>query len=57
MTAEEVIDFFAPRQSSIDAVMKWLASSGISAERCAPSVNKQVLAIFRHTSNSDANYP
>ncbi|KAK0123704.1 hypothetical protein ONS95_008714 [Cadophora gregata] len=41
MTPEEVIEFFAPRQSSTDAVMDWLVSSGISADRCAPSVNKQ----------------
>ncbi|MAD83857.1 MAG: hypothetical protein CL912_12920 [Deltaproteobacteria bacterium] len=46
MTPEEVIEFFAPRQSSTDAVMNWLASSGISADRCAPSVNKQVFVYF-----------
>ncbi|CZT09147.1 related to Tripeptidyl-peptidase sed1 [Rhynchosporium agropyri] len=41
MTPEEVIDFFAPPQSVTDAVLDWLHSSGIGADRCAPSVNKQ----------------
>ncbi|KAH9217424.1 putative Tripeptidyl-peptidase sed1 [Leptodontidium sp. 2 PMI_412] len=41
MTPEEVIEFFAPRQSSTDAVIDWLTTSGISADRCAPSANKQ----------------
>jgi tripeptidyl-peptidase-1 len=43
MTAEEVVDFFSPHQSTIDAVMEWLISSGISADRFAISANKQVL--------------
>ncbi|KAI0018743.1 subtilisin-like protein [Xylariomycetidae sp. FL0641] len=41
MTSEEVIDFFAPQQSSIDAVTDWLTSSGISKDRIGLSVNKQ----------------
>ena len=45
MTAEEVADFFAPRQSTTDAVTEWLASSGISPDRFAISVNKQVLLL------------
>jgi tripeptidyl-peptidase-1 len=42
MTPEEVIDFFAPHENSADAVLKWLSQSGISADRVAVSVNKQV---------------
>jgi hypothetical protein len=42
MTAEEVIDFFAPHENSADAVLKWLEQSGISGDRVAVSVNKQV---------------
>ncbi|TVY25147.1 Tripeptidyl-peptidase sed1 [Lachnellula hyalina] len=41
MTAEEVVDFFAPQQSTTDAVTEWLVSSGISPDRFALSVNKQ----------------
>jgi len=42
MTAEEVIDFFSPTQSSVDAVKAWLITSGIHAGRIGLSVNKQV---------------
>ncbi|UKZ74649.1 hypothetical protein TrVFT333_002319 [Trichoderma virens FT-333] len=41
MTAEEVIDFFAPAQSSVDAVIDWLVSSGIDRKRISQSANKQ----------------
>lgn len=41
MTAEEVIDFFAPHQSSKDAVVDWLIDSGIAADRIGQSANKQ----------------
>ncbi|KAF4633910.1 hypothetical protein G7Y89_g4204 [Cudoniella acicularis] len=41
MTVEEIIDFFAPDQSSTDAVLGWLVSSGISADRLSVSSNKQ----------------
>ncbi|KAL7941112.1 peptidase S8/S53 domain-containing protein [Trichoderma barbatum] len=41
MTAEEVIDFFAPAQSSVDAVIDWLISSGIDRKRISQSANKQ----------------
>ncbi|RDW62407.1 hypothetical protein BP6252_11840 [Coleophoma cylindrospora] len=41
MTAEEIIDFFAPKPSTLDAVTDWLIASGISADRFAISVNKQ----------------
>lgn len=42
MTADEVIDFFAPHESTSDAVMEWLVDSGIGEDRLAISVNKQV---------------
>jgi hypothetical protein len=45
MTLEEVIDFFAPEQSTTDAVTKWLEESGISPSRFAISANKQVLTL------------
>ncbi|TVY82742.1 Tripeptidyl-peptidase sed1 [Lachnellula suecica] len=41
MTPEEVIDFFAPEPSTIDAVTEWLNEAGISADRVAVSSNKQ----------------
>ena len=42
MTAEEVIEYFAPPQVSVDAVIDWLVSSGISRDRIGQSLNKQV---------------
>lgn len=42
MTAEEVIDFFAPSEDSVNSVLNWLTESGIDAERIGLSVNKQV---------------
>lgn len=42
MTPEEVVDFFAPEQFTTEAVIEWLAESGISADRVAVSANKQV---------------
>lgn len=41
MTAEEVIDFFAPEPSTTDAVLDWIVASGISADRVSVSTNKQ----------------
>jgi hypothetical protein len=41
MTSEEIIDFFAPAQSSVDAVIDWLVSSGIERQRISQSANKQ----------------
>ena len=41
MTSEEVIEFFAPAQSSVDAVIDWLVSSGIDPSRISQSANKQ----------------
>lgn len=46
MTAEEVIDFFAPHPSSVEAVMDWLVTSGIPAHRVSLSTNKQVRSGF-----------
>jgi tripeptidyl-peptidase-1 len=43
MTPDEVIDFFAPDKSTIDAVMDWVTKSGISTDRVGLSVNKQVM--------------
>ena len=45
MTAEEVIDFFAPHPSTTAAVTEWLVASGISADRFAISTNKQVRSL------------
>ena len=45
MTTEEVVDFFAPHQSTVDAVTEWLIESGICADRFAISANKQVLSL------------
>ncbi|KAI0025076.1 subtilisin-like protein [Xylariomycetidae sp. FL0641] len=41
LSAEEVVDFFAPPQSSIDAVKSWLVESGIHADAISQSANKQ----------------
>jgi tripeptidyl-peptidase-1 len=42
MTPEEVIEFFSPAQSTVDAINEWLVASGIAPERIGHSVNKQV---------------
>ena len=47
MTAEEIIDFFAPKSDTTDAVLEWLVSSGISADRCGISANKQVRSFLQ----------
>ncbi|RFU34872.1 hypothetical protein B7463_g1445, partial [Scytalidium lignicola] len=41
MNAEEVIDYFAPHPSTVEAVTEWLVVSGVSADRFAVSANKQ----------------
>lgn len=51
MAAEEVIDFFAPHPSTVDAVTEWLVSSGISLDRFAISRNKQVIESFPDPKN------
>jgi tripeptidyl-peptidase-1 len=42
MTAHEIIDFFAPEQSTTDAVTQWLVESGLSNDRFSISANKLV---------------
>lgn len=46
MTVEEVTDFFAPAQSSVDAVIDWLVSAGIDRKRISQSANKQVSCTY-----------
>lgn len=41
MTPEEVIDFFAPPQSAVDAIYSWLTAAGIASDRIGHSVNRQ----------------
>jgi hypothetical protein len=41
MSAQEVIDFFAPSNETVDAVTTWLTSAGV--EDITLSENKQVL--------------
>lgn len=45
MTAEEVIDFFAASDESVDAVIAWVTSSGIDRKRVSLSANKQVSSL------------
>lgn len=45
MTAEEVIDFFAASNESVDAVIAWVTSSGIDRKRVSLSANKQVSSL------------
>lgn len=49
MTSEEVIDFFAPAQSSVDAVLDWLTSAGIERRRISQSANKQVNMLYDYS--------
>jgi hypothetical protein len=59
MTADEIVDFFAPDQVATDAVLEWLVSSGISADHLSISANKQVLIhpflVISSYSNSNAS--
>jgi hypothetical protein len=48
MTSEEIINFFAPAQSSVDAVIDWLVSSGFERQRISQSANKQVNISRKH---------
>ncbi|KAB5513198.1 putative Tripeptidyl-peptidase sed1 [Coniochaeta sp. 2T2.1] len=41
MSAEEVIDLFAPSAESVNAVTEWLKSAGFAADRISQSANKQ----------------
>ena len=40
-TAEQIHDLFAPKKGSVDTVVEWLDSAGISSDRVSQSVNKQ----------------
>lgn len=42
MSAEEVIEFFAPPVESVEVVRDWLVDGGINVTRITQSVNKQV---------------
>lgn len=42
LTASEVIQLFAPRNESVEAVRDWLVSAGIPAGMISQSRNKQV---------------
>jgi tripeptidyl-peptidase I len=52
MTEEDIIDFFAPHESSVNSVTDWLVRSGIARGRMSQSYNKQVCG-FRSPSVSD----
>ncbi|WQF82591.1 Putative peptidase S53, activation domain, Sedolisin domain, peptidase S8/S53 domain superfamily [Colletotrichum destructivum] len=41
MSPQEVIDFFAPAQTSVDIVVDWLVDCGISRSRIGQSANRQ----------------
>ncbi len=42
MTPEEVIEFFAPPQDTVDVIIDWIVAGGIARERIGHSTNKQV---------------
>lgn len=46
MSAEEVIDFFAPTTSRVEAITSWLTNAGIPADRISQSANRQVRQTF-----------
>ncbi|KXS95550.1 hypothetical protein AC578_5260 [Pseudocercospora eumusae] len=41
LSAEDIIDFFAPPQHAVDAVKNWLSEAGIDSKRISHSTNKQ----------------
>lgn len=41
MSADQVVDHFAPKEETINAVTKWLISEGIEYDQLALSANKQ----------------
>ncbi|KAI0198831.1 peptidase S8/S53 domain-containing protein [Astrocystis sublimbata] len=43
LSAEEVVDFFAPAESSVEAVKSWLVEAGIEPSAISQSANKQWL--------------
>ncbi|KAF2770431.1 subtilisin-like protein [Teratosphaeria nubilosa] len=52
-SAEEVNEFFAPSQDTVDAVRGWLHEAGIEGERISQSVNKQWLQFDAKTSEAE----
>jgi tripeptidyl-peptidase-1 len=43
LSAEEIVDHFAPAKHTVDAVRSWLEASGVAAHRISQSANKQWL--------------
>lgn len=41
MSSKEVVDFFAPERTTVDAVVGWLTSAGIHIDRVTQSANRQ----------------
>ncbi|KAH8897407.1 subtilisin-like protein [Thozetella sp. PMI_491] len=41
MTSDDVVKFFAPSETTVQAVLEWLVSAGISRNRIGLSANKQ----------------
>ncbi|EFQ35648.1 Pro-kumamolisin [Colletotrichum graminicola] len=50
MSPQEVIDFFAPAQTSVDIVVSWLVDCGISRDRIGQSANRQWIQFDANTS-------
>lgn len=50
LSAEEIIDFFAPHEDTVAKVRTWLHDTGIDPERISHSVNKQWLQFDAKTS-------
>lgn len=42
LSAEEVVEFFAPAEASFNAIKYWLVEAGISSDAISQSSNKQV---------------
>ncbi|KAJ8120386.1 hypothetical protein ONZ43_g2894 [Nemania bipapillata] len=43
LSAEEVVDFFAPLESSVETVKNWLMEAGIASHTISQSANKQLI--------------
>lgn len=48
MSAEDVIEMFAPPDDSVEAVKEWLVAAGIAAENIGLSANKQWIQFDAH---------
>lgn len=53
LSAEEVIDYFAPTQVAVDKVRSWLTSSGIAPQRVSLSANKQWIQFDAEASEAE----